>query len=48
MEVNFPNFISDYAVACSDILWFGVDRNGYVILSNSLEGDIPRFVKENY
>lgn len=38
MMVDFPNSISGYDIAYSDILWFGVDRNGYVILSNSLEG----------
>lgn len=48
MIIKFPvKSINDSEIAYSDILWFAVDRNGYVILANSLEGDIPQYVKEN-
>lgn len=39
--------ISDAEIAYNDILWFGVDKSGYIIAANSLEGEIPDFVKED-
>ena len=42
-----PKKMNNIEISYSDILWFAVDQNGYVILANSMEGDVPIFVKED-
>lgn len=47
MIIEFPkDEIINAALSHSDNLWFAVDMNGCVILANSMEGDIPPFVKD--